>query len=56
MFLIAKTTEHQQALLSDLPPGVVVVNAPAVAIQGYLSAKEGADRAVAPRSSTSDGD
>ena len=47
MFLIAKTTEHQQALLPDLPPGVVVVNAPAVAIQGYLSAQEGADKAAA---------
>ena len=47
MFLIAKTTEHQQALLPDLPPGVVVVKAPAVAIKGYLSAQEGADKAAA---------
>ena len=55
MFLIAKTTEHQQALLPDLPPGIVVVNAPAAAIQSYLSAKESEGAAAASRSSASDG-
>ena len=55
MFLIARTTEHQQALLPDLPPGVVVVNAPAAAIRSYLSAREREDGAAASRSPASDG-
>ena len=48
MFLVARTNGGYMALGDDLPPGVVVVNAPALEIRQYLARLNSASAALSP--------